>query len=106
MRTAPSQGPRFATRVPEKWVRSIFKSRDFSTLQQRPLTAQVTLDATEALQYYGETLNILRDEIRQRATVQRVRLIYEGGSLKPLDPDIVRGAARAALTNGVEVSFQ
>ncbi len=94
----PGQNPRVET--------FSFKSRDFSTMQQRPLTAQVTLDATEALQYYGETLNILRDEIRQRATVQRVRLIYEGGSLKPLDPDIVRGATRTALTNGVEVSFQ
>jgi len=65
-------------------------------------------DASAALRYYGETLNIRRPGIEQMAQIQRVRLIYEGGKLKPADPKASRAAVREAQNEveGVEVSFQ
>jgi len=85
-----------------------FKSRDLSRFGAEALTAQMIEDASAALRYYGETLNIRRSGIEQTAQIQRVRLIYEGGKLKPEDPKASRAAVRDAQSEveGVEVSFQ
>ncbi|NOJ98482.1 hypothetical protein HMI51_36805 [Corallococcus coralloides] len=85
-----------------------FKSRDLSSLKERPLQAQLIADASEALQYYGETLAIRRPGLVQDAHVQRVRVIYEGGKLKPQDIDALDRAVRNAESDvtGVEVHFQ
>ncbi|WP_342379804.1 hypothetical protein NVS55_09770 [Myxococcus stipitatus] len=85
-----------------------FKSRDLSRLGFEALTAQMIEDASAAWLYYGETLNIRRPGIEQTARIQRVRLIYEGGSLKPADPKAARAAVREAQheVEGVEVSIQ
>jgi hypothetical protein len=64
-----------------------FKSRDFANLGERALEKQLRADASEALAYYGETLDIRRPDLERRAEVQRVRLIYEGGKLKPTKVD-------------------
>ncbi|AFE04385.1 hypothetical protein COCOR_01926 [Corallococcus coralloides DSM 2259] len=84
------------------------KSRDLSQFGAEALTAQMIEDASTALRYYGETLNIRRPGIEQTAQIQRVRLIYEGGKLKPADPKASRAAVRDAQNEveGVEVSFQ
>ena len=86
-----------------------FKSRDFSLLRKgNAVTAQMITDAREALGYYGETLDIRRPGLELRVEVQRVRLIYEGGELKPtqvMDVDAVLEATEAAIP-GVEVLFQ
>jgi len=81
------------------------KSRDFKLADRDALAAQMTTDAGLALRYYGETLNILRNGIRQQAHVQRVRLVYEGGPLLPKDPKMVRAAIATAKrkVEGVEV---
>ncbi|MCP3064728.1 hypothetical protein LXT21_38750 [Myxococcus sp. K38C18041901] len=60
-----------------------FKSRDLRRMDADALGAQMTTDARNALRYYGGTLDVLRKGIRQRAQVQRVRLVYEGKGLKP-----------------------
>ena len=63
-----------------------FKSRDLSLLEDKALKAQMMADASEALGYYGETLDIRRPSLQHLGTevpVHRVRLIYEGGTLKP-----------------------
>ncbi|SEU39140.1 hypothetical protein [Stigmatella erecta] len=85
-----------------------FKSRDLAQLGAEALTTQMVEDASAALRYYGETLNIRRPGIEQMAQIQRVRLIYEGGKLKPADPKASRAAVRDAQNEveGVEVSFQ
>ncbi|WNG42762.1 hypothetical protein F0U60_00595 [Archangium minus] len=88
-----------------------FKSRNLRLLGRDSLTAQMKADASEAVRYYGETLDIRRPSLELRGSkvrVHRVRLIYEGGELKPLDPDLLTKAARAAenKVKGVEVLFQ
>jgi hypothetical protein len=83
-----------------------FKSRDLSLLKRRPLTAQMVADAEDALRYYGQTLNIRRPSLRLRDSqvqVQRVRLIYEGGTLKPKRLDILDNALRDAQRKVREV---
>ena len=66
-----------------------FKSRDLSGLEKEALKAQMIEDASEALQKYGGTLDIRRDSLQRflrggsEVSVQRVRLVYEGGELKP-----------------------
>ena len=96
----PGQPPRVET--------FSFKSRDFSGLKYEAMEAQMIADAREALGYYGETLNIRRSGLEHRVKVQRVRLIYEGGDLKPLDVDDLKTAldATRAEVPGVEVLFQ
>ena len=96
----PGQPPRVET--------FSFKSRDFSQVGVKVLEAQMRADAGEALAYYGETLDIRRPGLQLRVEVQRVRLIYEGGGLKPakvfnLDEILKRTENEVA---GVEVSFQ
>ncbi|WP_043433678.1 hypothetical protein [Cystobacter fuscus] len=91
-----------------------FKSRDLSGLGRDALTAQMIEDAREALSKYGERLDIRRDSLQRllpegsEVPVHRVRLIYEGGALKPTNPDYLKAAVietkRKVL--GVEVMFQ
>jgi hypothetical protein len=96
----PGQPPRVET--------FSFKSRDFSRVGVTVLEARMRADAGEALAYYGETLDIRRPGLQLRVKVQRVRLIYEGGGLKPAD--VVNMAEVVKRTEnevaGVEVSFQ
>ncbi|ATB43390.1 hypothetical protein CYFUS_008870 [Cystobacter fuscus] len=91
-----------------------FKSRDLSGLGPESLTAQMVEDAREALRKYGETVDIRRDSLQSllrgdsKVPVPRVRLIYEGGELKPSD---VRDMDAALIKTqeqvpGVEVFFQ
>jgi hypothetical protein len=91
-----------------------FKSRNLSGLDPDALTAQVIEDAREALRKYGERLDIRRESLQSlvpdgsKVRVSRVRLIYEGGELKPTkidDLDSVVTAAEQAVP-GVEVLFQ
>ena len=85
-----------------------FKSRDFSKLEVPDLTAQMIADARAALAYYGETLDIRRPGLQGRITVQRIRLIYEGGPLKPENPRWMKDAMSETQKKvpGVEVLFQ
>jgi hypothetical protein len=89
-----------------------FKSRDFSSVQDaRPLKAQMAADASEALAYYGEKLNIRRKPLKYlgpKVQVRRVRLIYEGGDLKPKDPAVLKEAVDKVReeVKGVEVLVQ
>jgi hypothetical protein len=89
-----------------------FKSRDFSSvLDASPLTARMRADASEALAYYGETLNIRRPSLKYLGStvrISRVRLVYEGGVLKPRDPAVLKEAIGAveSKVNGVEVLVQ
>ncbi|WNG13915.1 hypothetical protein [Cystobacter fuscus] len=95
----PGQSPRVET--------FSVKSRDFSRMGYQSLEAQLKADSREALRKYGETLDIRRPGLELRVKVQRVRLIYEGGKLKPLDSDMKR-AVRTTEQKipGVEVLFQ
>ncbi|HEX5753739.1 MAG TPA: hypothetical protein VFZ09_46555 [Archangium sp.] len=91
-----------------------FKSRDLSGLKYEDLKAQMIEDAKEALSKYGETLNIRRGSLQSLlhegsdVPVQRVRLIYEGGELKPTDANRLERAVDAleSTVPGVEVMFQ
>jgi hypothetical protein len=91
-----------------------FKSRDLSELKYEDLKAQIVTDAKEALTKYGETLNIRRGSLQSlfpegsEVQVPRVRLIYEGGNLKPRDPDFMKRAMNETrqLVPGVEVLVQ
>jgi hypothetical protein len=96
----PGQPPRVET--------FSFKSRDFSTMDAKAIQAQMLQDAREALAYYGGTLEIVRPRLKMRVNVQRVRLIYEGGALKPENPRLLEGAVNATKDKvpGVEVLFQ
>ncbi|WP_199243305.1 hypothetical protein [Vitiosangium sp. GDMCC 1.1324] len=91
-----------------------FKSRNLSLLEPKSLKAQMKADASEALRYYGEMLNIRRPSLKPllgeggKVPVQRVRLIYEGGDLKPKMVDDLKAVVREAEreVKGVEVLFQ
>jgi hypothetical protein len=88
-----------------------FKSRDLALLNPKPLAAQIKADASEALRYYGETLEIRRPSLDlqgKEIPVYRVRLIYEGGVLKPKNPRTLEEAMDEAgsTSRGVEVLFQ
>ncbi|WP_434301617.1 hypothetical protein [Corallococcus exiguus] len=85
-----------------------FKSRDFRSLKEEVMTSQMIADASDALRYYGETLDIRRPGLKQTAQVRRVRVIYEGGGLKPESANDLANAlveVRNEVT-GVEVYFQ
>jgi hypothetical protein len=91
-----------------------FKSRDLSGLGRDALTAQIIEDAREALSHYGERLDLRRNSLQRlfgvagEVQVSKVRLIYEGGDLKPTNPnylDAVVNETRKAVP-GVEVLFQ
>ncbi|PTL75258.1 hypothetical protein DAT35_55890 [Vitiosangium sp. GDMCC 1.1324] len=91
-----------------------FKSRNLALLEEDALKAQMIEDAREALEYYGETLDIRRPSLQRllpegsKVPVQRVRLIYEGGTLKPKDVNVLKAAVKETRKEvpGVEVSFQ
>jgi hypothetical protein len=91
-----------------------FKSRDLSGLEKGALEAQMKADAREALQKYGGTLDIRRDSLQpllrqgSKVPVQRVRLVYEGGKLKPTDVDDLNSTTREveSAVPEVEVLFQ
>jgi CBS-domain-containing membrane protein len=71
-------------------------------------------DAKEALRKYGETLDIRRESIQplllhgSEVPITRVRLIYEGGALKPKEVRELKAAIQEAerIVKGVEVFFQ
>jgi hypothetical protein len=102
----PGQPPRVET--------FSFKSRDLSRLGSTALEAQLTADAREALRKYGETLDIRRDSLQphlregRSVPIKRVRLIYEGGNLKPNEVNVLNRAVNSAkaAVPGVEVLFQ
>ncbi|QRK13601.1 hypothetical protein JQX13_13650 [Archangium violaceum] len=99
----PSQQPRVET--------FSFKSRNLSLLGEEALAAQMKADASEALRYYGQTLDIRRHALELRDTpvkVHRVRLIYESGELIPKDPAKLRAAMQETEmeVKGVEVLFR
>ncbi|PTL79807.1 hypothetical protein [Vitiosangium sp. GDMCC 1.1324] len=91
-----------------------FKSRDLSGLGEKALKAQMIEDAREALHKYGGTLDIRRESLHpllresSEVPVQRVRLIYERGELKPKDVDDLKAAVEETKRKvpGVEVLFQ
>jgi hypothetical protein len=85
-----------------------FKSRNLAPLKGKVLETQIKTDAGAALDYYGGTVDILRPSLKRRAQVQQVRLIYEGGVLKPRDLDMLKGAVNKvkADVKAVEVLFQ
>jgi hypothetical protein len=91
-----------------------FKSRDLSGIEGKALGAQIIEDAREALQKYGETLDIRRDSLQfllpggSEVPVSRVRLIYEGGDLMPMNVDTMKTAVKETRGKvpGVEVLFQ
>ncbi|WNG21954.1 hypothetical protein F0U63_11650 [Cystobacter fuscus] len=91
-----------------------FKSRNLSGMNEQALTAQMTADAEEALRKYGGTLDIRRDSLQpilrggSEVTVPRVRLIYEGGELKPKDVKELKRAVDVTedAVPEVEVFFQ
>ncbi|WP_426745097.1 hypothetical protein VZQ01_27285 [Myxococcus faecalis] len=99
-RPAPGQAPRVET--------FSFKSRDFSRTEVGALKRQMNEDAGMAMRYYGETLSIRRPGIEQLAQVQRVRVVYDGGSLRPANPKAERAAVRETEheVEGVEVLFR
>ncbi len=72
------------------------------------LEGHLTTDATHALRYYGETLRIRRPGLQLEASVKRVRLIYEGGKLKPRDSKVLEQALSSTsdAVPGVEMVFQ
>jgi len=96
----PGQPPRVET--------FSFKSRDFSRLEGPDLRTRMIADARAALAYYGETIDIRRPGLQGRVTVLRVRLIYEGGPLKPKNLDVMKEAMTETRKSipGVEVLFQ
>jgi hypothetical protein len=91
-----------------------FKSRDLSGLKDKGLEAQMVEDANEALWKYGKTLNIRRDSLQpffrwgSEVSVQRVRLVYEGGALIPKDIEKLKSVLDEveAKVPGVVVLFQ
>jgi hypothetical protein len=97
-----------ATGQPPRVETFSFKSRNLAPLKPDSLREQIWVDARAALEYYGGTLDILRPSLKNRVQVQRVRLIYEGGELKPRDLDVLReslGDVKKRI-QGVEVLFQ
>lgn len=99
-RPPPGQPPRVET--------FSFKSRNLAVLDEDTLPVQLNTDASNAMKYYGGTLKILRDGMRQQADVRRVRLVYEGGELLPPKRVVLNNAVDATQSNvkGVEVLFQ
>jgi len=91
-----------------------FKSRNLSGMGESALRAQMIEDASEALRHYGETLDIRRNSLQRLfgtagdVEVSKVRLIYEGGALKPKDVRLLEGAVNETkkAVPGVEVLFQ
>ncbi|TQF09876.1 hypothetical protein FJV41_42405 [Myxococcus llanfairpwllgwyngyllgogerychwyrndrobwllllantysiliogogogochensis] len=98
-RPTPGQPPRVET--------FSFKSRNLAVLGEDALPVQVRTDASNAMKYYGGTLKIVRDGMRQQAEVKRVRLVYEEKGLLPEDTKLfTRSATDAQKRTRVEVLSQ
>jgi hypothetical protein len=120
----PGTGLRFAdvlvietselVRGPPRIETFSFKSRNLSGLKYEALKAQMIADAREALQKYGETLDIRRGSLQpllrdgSHVPVPQVRLIYEGGELMSTNPDYFNVAVKEIrkAVPGVEVLVQ
>ena len=91
-----------------------FKSRNLAGLGVKIVQAQMKADAREALEYYGETLDIRRASLKplvregSKVSISRVRLVYEGNNLKPKSPKTVAELLEWAEDNvpRVGISFQ
>jgi hypothetical protein len=85
-----------------------FKSRYLAPLKRTPLRAQIEQDAQAALDYYGGKLDIRRASLKGSVQVQHVRLVYQGGSLRPRDIKELEAAVNQvkAQVRGVEVLVQ
>lgn len=85
-----------------------FKSRNMAPLEGGDLAAQMVVDARAALVYYGGMLDILRPSLKGRVQVQRVRLVYEGGTLMPENLEALKAAVSRVKreVKGVEVFVQ
>jgi hypothetical protein len=89
-----------------------FKSRDLSALKGKKLNAQMVVDASEAREYYGKTVDIRRPSLKPllgestQVPVQRVHLIYEGGGLKPETVNVQRASVNAVQSKIPEVEVQ
>ncbi|MHA7632730.1 hypothetical protein [Corallococcus sp. M7] len=85
-----------------------FKSRDLHLLSESALTAQMRADARAALRYYGETVNVRRPGLEGQVRIRKVRLIYEGGVLKPWRVIDMKRTLRVLRDEfpGVEVQIQ
>jgi hypothetical protein len=91
-----------------------FKSRNLVFLDEEALKAQLIADAREALRNYGGMLDIRRPSLQSHlrhgseVSVLRIRLIYEGGTLKPEKLNVLKEALEETQRKvpGVEVSFQ
>jgi hypothetical protein len=88
-----------------------FKSRNFKPMNANELGAQLEADANNAVKHYGRTLNIRRRSLGLtdvEVQVQRIRLIYEGGELRPGDLNVSSTLMEAIekRVKEVEVSFQ
>ncbi|RKH50739.1 hypothetical protein D7V93_30125, partial [Corallococcus llansteffanensis] len=90
-----------------------FKSRDLQALKGQGLEVQMHADASAALRYYGETLNIRRRTLQSQGDgvqvqVQKIRLIYEGGTVNPVTLNELKAAVGRIQNRvkGVEVSFE
>jgi hypothetical protein len=91
-----------------------FKSRDLSRLGNKALEEQMRVDASEALRHYGESLDIRRGSLQSllpagsEVRVPRVRLVYEGGDLRPTDGNVLKRAVdeTKAVIPEVEVLVQ
>ncbi|QAT88171.1 hypothetical protein EJ065_6646 [Corallococcus coralloides] len=82
-----------------------FKSRNLRVLKKDELEVRVSTDASNAMKFYGGSLKIVRDGMRQQAQVKRVRLVYESERLLPENPNLLKDVAHTAeqLITGVEV---
>ncbi|OJH39021.1 hypothetical protein BON30_20415 [Cystobacter ferrugineus] len=106
------EGP-FSGRSPRVETISV-KSRNLALLDEKALDAQMSTDARDALRYYGETLDIRRPSLRSllhegsEVSIRRVRLIYEGGDLKPRNVNTLKRAIDdiELRIKGVEVLVQ
>ena len=99
-RPPPGQPPRVET--------FSFKSRFLAPLERNDLVALMTMDARAAVDYYGGAVDISRRSIKGQGRVQRVRLVYEGGTLLPKEPGKLERALNAVKkqVKGVEVLVQ
>jgi hypothetical protein len=93
---------------PPRVVTFSFKSRNLRLLDDKGLRRQMTADAGDAMRYYGEMVRIRRPGLEMEVQVQRVHLVYEGGSLRPVRHAALEQAVLdvKADAKGVEVLVQ
>src|ERR1044072_7912409 len=94
-----TDGPSLRPRASEKMGKVEFKGRDLVLLEDDVLAGQMKADASEGPRDYGGTVNIRRRVLclfDKQVPVQRVRLIYESGALKPEDVNTLNAAVRKA----------